>query len=287
MSWPRWAGTRRRRAKWSASASGARRREADVDALHRGVARDRARGAGARGMTYLDYQATTPLAPEALEAMLPWLRDQHANPHSAHRAGRAAKAAVEVARDQVAALLPPGGRVVFTSGATEALNWAIKGDGGPDRHARDRTCRGARHRRGERARARRHDPAGRTRRAGRSRRGARGDPARHRAGRGDAGQQRDRRDPADRRARRRSRTRPARCSCATRCRAMAACAIPDGVRPDRDLGAQDPRAKGIGALWIRDGVDARAAAARRRAGGRAARARCRRRCAPGSARRRR
>ncbi|MFK3888111.1 cysteine desulfurase family protein [Sphingomonas sp. NPDC079357] len=81
-------------------------------------------------MTYLDYQATTPLAPEALDAMLPWLRDQHANPHSPHRAGRAAKAAVEVARAQVAALLPAGGRVVFTSGATEALNWAIKGVGG-------------------------------------------------------------------------------------------------------------------------------------------------------------
>ncbi len=82
-------------------------------------------------MTYLDYQATTPLAPEALQAMLPWLTEQHANPHSPHRPGRAAKAAVEVARDAVAALLPPGGRVVFTSGATEALNWAIKGTGGP------------------------------------------------------------------------------------------------------------------------------------------------------------
>ncbi|WP_375286862.1 cysteine desulfurase family protein [Sphingomonas sp.] len=78
-------------------------------------------------MIYLDYQATTPLAPEAFEAMLPWLKDQHANPHSPHRAGRAAKAAVEVARADVARLLPPGGRVVFTSGATEALNWAIKG----------------------------------------------------------------------------------------------------------------------------------------------------------------
>lgn len=82
-------------------------------------------------MIYLDYQATTPLAPEALEAMLPWLRDQHANPHSAHAPGRVAKAAVEVARDQVAALLPPGGSVSFTSGATEALNWAIKGTTGP------------------------------------------------------------------------------------------------------------------------------------------------------------
>ena len=81
-------------------------------------------------MIYLDYQATTPLAPEAFDAMLPWLRDQHANPHSSHAPGRAAKAAVEVARDQVAALLPSGGRVVFTSGATEALNWAIKRAGG-------------------------------------------------------------------------------------------------------------------------------------------------------------
>ncbi len=81
-------------------------------------------------MTYLDYQATTPLAPEAFEAMVPWLRDQFANPHSASRIGRAARAAIEVAREQVAALLPPGGRVVFTSGATEALNWAIKGSSG-------------------------------------------------------------------------------------------------------------------------------------------------------------
>ncbi|KQS01414.1 aminotransferase [Sphingomonas sp. Leaf357] len=80
-------------------------------------------------MIYLDYQATTPLAPEAFEAMLPWLRDDFANPHSAHGAGRRAKAAVEVAREQVAALLPEGGRVSFTSGATEALNWALKGVG--------------------------------------------------------------------------------------------------------------------------------------------------------------
>ena len=82
-------------------------------------------------MIYLDYQATTPLAPEAREAMLPWLCGPEAmgfaNPHSPHAAGRAAAAAVEVARDQLAALLPPGGRVVFTSGATEALNLAIIG----------------------------------------------------------------------------------------------------------------------------------------------------------------
>jgi cysteine desulfurase len=79
---------------------------------------------------YLDYQATTPLAPEAREAMLPWLTAEgSANPHSAHVAGRVAKAAVEVAREQVAALLPPGGQVYFTSGATEALNWALFGSG--------------------------------------------------------------------------------------------------------------------------------------------------------------
>jgi cysteine desulfurase len=82
-------------------------------------------------MIYLDYQATTPLAPEALDAMLPWLGGPEsigfANPHSPHRPGRAAAAAVEVAREQVAALLPRGGRVIFTSGATEALNLAILG----------------------------------------------------------------------------------------------------------------------------------------------------------------
>ncbi|WP_033922064.1 cysteine desulfurase family protein [Sphingomonas sp. 37zxx] len=81
-------------------------------------------------MTYLDYQATTPLAPEALAAMAPWLQSQHANPHSAHAPGRKAKAAVEVARDWVAGLLPEDGRVAFTSGATESLNWAIKGTTG-------------------------------------------------------------------------------------------------------------------------------------------------------------
>lgn len=80
-------------------------------------------------MLYLDYQATTPLAPEALDAMLPWLggpgSEGYANPASQYRAGRAASAAVELAREQVAALMPAGGQVHFTSGATEALNWAL------------------------------------------------------------------------------------------------------------------------------------------------------------------
>jgi len=79
-------------------------------------------------MTYLDYQATTPLAPEARAAMMRWLADDgFANPHSPHRLGRTAAAAVEVAREQVAQLLPPGGRVIFTGSATEALNLAILG----------------------------------------------------------------------------------------------------------------------------------------------------------------
>lgn len=79
---------------------------------------------------YLDYQATTPLAPEAAEAMRPWLDDGFGNPHSSHRLGREAAAAVEVARDRVIEALGPGseeGRLFFTGGATEALNWALKG----------------------------------------------------------------------------------------------------------------------------------------------------------------
>lgn len=76
----------------------------------------------------LDQQATTPLAPEALDAMLPFLRDQHWNPHSAHRGGRLAKAALEAARTEVARLIGAAPEtVIFTSGATEANNLALKG----------------------------------------------------------------------------------------------------------------------------------------------------------------
>ena len=84
-------------------------------------------------MIYLDYQATTQLAPEARDAMMRWLDGPggtgFGNPHSPHRMGRQAKAAIEVAREQVAPLFPPGGKVVFTSGATEAINLAIRGSG--------------------------------------------------------------------------------------------------------------------------------------------------------------
>lgn len=82
-------------------------------------------------MIYLDYQATTPLAPEAREEMLRWLDGPggsgFGNPHSIHRMGRRAEAAVEVARERVAALFPAGGSVVFTGSATEAINLALRG----------------------------------------------------------------------------------------------------------------------------------------------------------------
>lgn len=80
------------------------------------------------GVIYLDYQATTPIAPEVAAAMAPWIDTNFANPHSAHRIGRAAAAAIDVARERVAgALGATAGSVYFTSGATEAANWALKG----------------------------------------------------------------------------------------------------------------------------------------------------------------
>ena len=78
---------------------------------------------------YLDYQATTPIAPEVRAAMRPWMDEKCANPHSSHKLGREAAATVELAREAVAALMPPDGKVYFTSGATEALNWALRGAG--------------------------------------------------------------------------------------------------------------------------------------------------------------
>jgi cysteine desulfurase len=79
-------------------------------------------------MIYLDYQATTPLAPEAAAAMRPWAEEKFANPHSPSKWGSEAAAAVGVARKQVeAAIGLRGGSVAFTGSATEAINWAIKG----------------------------------------------------------------------------------------------------------------------------------------------------------------
>ncbi len=103
-------------------------------------------------MIYLDYQATTPLAPEARDAMLRWLggpdSDTFGNPHSPHRMGRMAAAAVEAAREHVAAMMPEGGRVIFTSGATEALNMVLLGTAGDvvtfaTEHAAVLDCAGA------------------------------------------------------------------------------------------------------------------------------------------------
>lgn len=78
-------------------------------------------------MIYLDYQATTPLAPEVRDAMSPYLDTAFGNPHSPHRLGREAAAAVAVARDRIeTAMELPKGRTIFTSGATEATSWAIQ-----------------------------------------------------------------------------------------------------------------------------------------------------------------
>jgi cysteine desulfurase len=78
---------------------------------------------------YLDYQATTPCDPRVLQAMLPWFTEKFGNPSSiTHAYGREAEAAVERARGQLAALIKADAReIVFTSGATEANNMAVKG----------------------------------------------------------------------------------------------------------------------------------------------------------------
>ncbi|MGB4335209.1 MAG: cysteine desulfurase family protein [Chromatiaceae bacterium] len=77
---------------------------------------------------YIDYNATTPVAPEVAEAMLPYLREHFGNPSSAHPYGRRAQEAVVRARGQIAALIgTQAGELVFTGCATEANNLAIMG----------------------------------------------------------------------------------------------------------------------------------------------------------------
>jgi cysteine desulfurase len=82
-----------------------------------------------RPPVYLDHAATTPVRPEVLEAMMPYLTDQaFGNPSSAHRFGRAARAGVEQARRQIGeALGAEPSQVIFTSGGTEADNLSIVG----------------------------------------------------------------------------------------------------------------------------------------------------------------
>lgn len=79
-------------------------------------------------LLYADHHATTPLDPDVFEAMRPWLAGLAGNPSSVHGPGRAARAAVERARDEVASLLnvAPSG-IVFTAGGTEADNLAVRG----------------------------------------------------------------------------------------------------------------------------------------------------------------
>ena len=74
-------------------------------------------------LIYLDFNATTPILPEVLEAMLPYLRDGFGNPSSDHPKGTRARDAIELARRQVASLIgasPP--EIIFTSCATESSN---------------------------------------------------------------------------------------------------------------------------------------------------------------------
>jgi cysteine desulfurase len=77
---------------------------------------------------YLDYNATTPIAPTVLDAMLPYLRSEFGNPSSAYALGRRAREAVETARAQVANLIGAfPDEILFTSGGTESSNLALRG----------------------------------------------------------------------------------------------------------------------------------------------------------------
>ena len=84
---------------------------------------------------YLDYNATTPIDPQVAEAMLPYIHQQYGNPSSGHPLGVASREAVDKARGQIAAMLQCStGEVIFTSGGTESNNHAIKGVAGAYRH---------------------------------------------------------------------------------------------------------------------------------------------------------
>lgn len=78
--------------------------------------------------SYLDYNATTPIDPKVLEAMLPFLKDNFANPSSTHHFGQSINEKVKQAREQIADFINAvSNELIFTSGATEAINIAIRG----------------------------------------------------------------------------------------------------------------------------------------------------------------
>jgi cysteine desulfurase len=79
-------------------------------------------------MIYLDYNASTPVAPQVLDAMLPYLKNTYGNPSSSHSFGVACRAGIEQARERVAQVLGcKASEIIFTSGATESNNMVIKG----------------------------------------------------------------------------------------------------------------------------------------------------------------
>jgi len=79
-------------------------------------------------LTYLDYNSTTPIDPRVLEAMMPFLKDNFANPSSTHHFGQCINEKVKQAREEIADFInAESNEFIFTSGATEAINIAIKG----------------------------------------------------------------------------------------------------------------------------------------------------------------
>lgn len=83
--------------------------------------------ADAVAVMYLDANATTPLLPEVLDAMLPWLREGYANPSGSHAPAKRARAAIDLAREQVASLIgAEPEEIIFTAGGTESINTALR-----------------------------------------------------------------------------------------------------------------------------------------------------------------
>ena len=93
------------------------------------IQKERSAGINEPRPVYLDYQATTPMDPRVLDAMMPFFTEKFGNPHSRnHRHGWETEEAIEIARGQIADVIGADAReIVFTSGATESNNLAIAG----------------------------------------------------------------------------------------------------------------------------------------------------------------